>query len=125
MRFCIFEDAGTQLLEPLTLTRPAFALRCGARTLLDRQCAATASNEIGLWVRPELVELCRWQYPDLAVNDEPWLREQPVVLVNARWLPPAASQAWDTPGVGLVDGHVAWLSLDPDESLPEVVDAWD
>ena len=122
MRFCIFEDAGAKLLEPLTLTRPAFALWCGARTLLDRQRAAVGTNPVGIWVRPELVELCRWQYRDLPVNDERWLSEAPVMLINARWLPPQALQAWDAPGVGIVDGDVAWLSLEAGERLPDESD---
>src|SRR5260370_14443218 len=62
MRICIYEDRGVELLEPLTVTRPAFALWCGARTMLERQRAALGADETGLWVRPELVELCRVQY---------------------------------------------------------------
>ena len=58
MRICIYEDSGVALLEPLALTRPAFALLCGARPILDRQRAALGACETGLWVRPELVELC-------------------------------------------------------------------
>ena len=55
MRICIYEDNGVALLEPLALTRPAFALWCGAQPLLDRQRAALGADEVGLWVRPELV----------------------------------------------------------------------
>ena len=55
MRICIFEDSGVALLEPLTLTRPAFALWCGAQPLLDRHRAMFGATEVSLWVRPELV----------------------------------------------------------------------
>src|SRR5687767_2293694 len=36
MRVCLFEDR-VETLEPLTLTRPAFDLRCGLRTLGETQ----------------------------------------------------------------------------------------
>ncbi len=127
MRICIFEDSGVALLEPLTLTRPAFALRCGARTLLDRQRAIPGADEVGLWVRPELVNLCRWQYPDLPVNDEAWLRQRPVVLVNARWLPDESAALDATPAVGRIGGHLAYIALPqgdvpPDE--PGLLERW-
>ena len=37
MRLCIYEDSGAAWLEPITLTRPAFALWCGAERLFERQ----------------------------------------------------------------------------------------
>ena len=43
MRLCVFEDAGVGGLEPLALSRPAFALRCGLSTLLDKQVRAGTS----------------------------------------------------------------------------------
>jgi UDP-N-acetylglucosamine diphosphorylase/glucosamine-1-phosphate N-acetyltransferase len=88
MRVCVFEDRGVDLLGPLTLTRPAFALRCGASTLLAKHQRTFAAAEVGALVRPELAELCRVLHPQLTVNDPAWLRAGPVVLVNARWLPP-------------------------------------
>jgi hypothetical protein len=88
MRLCVFEDTGVVNLEPLALTRPAFDLRCGARTLLERQSRLTG-GEAGVLVRPELADLCRLGHPGLAVNDGDWLRRGPVLLVNGRWLPPA------------------------------------
>ena len=44
MRVCVFEDEGVANLEPLTLTRPAFDLRCGAATLLGRQLRCLAAG---------------------------------------------------------------------------------
>ena len=52
MRICVFEDAGCAGLEPLTLTRPVFDLRCGAATLLERQLRRFAAPEVGALVRP-------------------------------------------------------------------------
>jgi UDP-N-acetylglucosamine diphosphorylase/glucosamine-1-phosphate N-acetyltransferase len=119
MRICIFEDSGVALLEPLALTRPVFALFCGARSLLDRQRDIAATREVGLWVRPELVELCRAQYPDLPVNDEAWLRRGPIVLVNARWLPDDGTPIDATPGVGRAHGQLAYLALPSGEAPPD------
>src|SRR5205823_2098547 len=120
MRICIFEDSGVALLEPLALTRPAFALWCGARTLLERHRAMAA--EVALWVRPELVELCRLHYPELPVNDEAWLHQGQVVLINARWLPDEAPLD-AAPGVGLAQGQVAYLAMAVGEALPDKPDA--
>src|SRR5260370_28694730 len=124
MRICIYEDRGVELLEPLTLTRPAFALWCGARTMLERQRAALGADETGLWVRPELVELCRVQYPNMPVNDAAWLRQGPVVLVNARWLPGEATLP-SVGGAGLARGKLAYLAHPPGEALPDDLEAFD
>ena len=124
MRICIFEDSGVALLEPLALTRPAFALWCGARPVIERHRAIAGAAECGLWVRPELVELCRIQYPDLPINDEAWLRRGPAVLVNARWLPDEAPLD-PTPGVGLAHTQVAYLAMAEGAAPPEEPDALD
>jgi UDP-N-acetylglucosamine diphosphorylase/glucosamine-1-phosphate N-acetyltransferase len=127
MRICIYEDSGVALLEPLTLTRPAFALWCGAQTMLERQRTALGATEIGLWVRPELAELCLLQYPGLPVNDEGWLRQGPITLVNARWLPGDGPAPDLTVSVGLARGQIAYLALPVGEALPdepEQLDGW-
>jgi UDP-N-acetylglucosamine diphosphorylase/glucosamine-1-phosphate N-acetyltransferase len=127
MRICIYEDNGVALLEPLALTRPAFALWCGAQTLLERQRAAFGAAEVGVWVRPELIDLCRLQYPDLPVNDEDWLRQGPITLVNARWLPGDGSAADAAAGAGVARGQIAYLTLPVGEALPddaEQLDGW-
>src|SRR5208282_5503868 len=88
MSLCVFENRSVDNLEPLTLTRPAFDLWCGAHSMLARQRRALAAQETGVVVRPKMAELCRLERPEMAVNDSDWLRRQPTVLVNARWLPP-------------------------------------
>ncbi len=126
MRICVFEDAGVTGLEPLTLTRPAFALRCGARTLLERQLGL-AGGPAGVLVRPELAQLCRQAHPELAVNDPDWLGRGPVLLVNGRWLPPAGPPAAPGPGeVGLVGDEVAYVRLPGGEAAELTADdlAW-
>ncbi|MBM4069699.1 MAG: hypothetical protein FJ271_12215 [Planctomycetes bacterium] len=123
MRACIVEDRGVALLEPLTLTRAAFDLWCGASSLLDRQRRTLPVDELGVLVRPELAGLCRRDHPGLVVNDLGWLNRGPVILVNARWLPGATSVAdWQTPRVGLVDDELAYVILPRPALAAEVLD---
>src|SRR4051812_6497623 len=103
MRLCIVEDSGVDFLEPLSLTRPAFALRCGAGTLLDRQRRLFGNPETGAWVRPSLAGFARLSWMQMPINDGHWLERGPTILVNARWLPPADLLTdRETPRVGLV-----------------------
>jgi UDP-N-acetylglucosamine diphosphorylase/glucosamine-1-phosphate N-acetyltransferase len=128
MRLCVFEDRNVSFLEPLALTRPAFDLLCGAASLLDRQRRHFASSGVGALVRPYLAALCRQTHPSLTVQDADWLRAGPAVLVNARWLPPAAPLAdRDTPRVGLVGDEVAYVLLPPDaaaDCAADTVQGW-
>jgi UDP-N-acetylglucosamine diphosphorylase/glucosamine-1-phosphate N-acetyltransferase len=115
MRVCLFEDAGVLALDPLTATRPAFELLCGATPLAAKQCRHFAPCEVGALVRPHLVELFRLHHPATPVNDAAWLRAGPTVLVNGRWLPPdrpATSAAG--PCVGLVGDTVAYAVVGPE-----------
>ncbi len=113
MRRYLFEDAGVNNLQPLTLTRPAFDLRCGAVTLLERQERILPGRPTAAWVRPELADMCRLEHPYLAVNDaegsEEETEREPVLLVNARWLAPAERLALpDTGEIGLVGDQLAY-----------------
>jgi UDP-N-acetylglucosamine diphosphorylase/glucosamine-1-phosphate N-acetyltransferase len=119
MRICLFEDRGVLDLEPLTLTRPVFDLFCGLTTLAAKQSRYFAPCSAGALVRPFLVDLIRQQRSEEPVNDPFWLKSGPVILVNGRWLPPADSRgpaiARSSPGVGLVNGQVAFAVLNPDQ----------
>ena len=89
MRLCLFEDAGSAGLDPLSLARPVFDLRCGAATLADKHLRHFRARTAAAVVRPHLAGLVAEARPDWPVNDLGWLRAGPVVLVNGRWLPPA------------------------------------
>jgi UDP-N-acetylglucosamine diphosphorylase/glucosamine-1-phosphate N-acetyltransferase len=110
MKLCVFEDSAVAFLEPVALTRPAFDLRCGAGTLLDRQRRFFGDGETGAWLRPELVNFARLAHRDMPLNDGDWVRRGPTVLVNARWLAPD-DQLSDvaTPRVGIVGSQVAYV----------------
>jgi UDP-N-acetylglucosamine diphosphorylase/glucosamine-1-phosphate N-acetyltransferase len=128
MRLCVFEDAAVHLLEPLTLTRPAWSLWCGASSLLERQRRVLAADEVGVEVRPELVDLCRAQHPRLSINDNNFLQGDGLVLANARWLPAADTHIDSSRShVGLVDNQVAYVAA-PSVKLvgngPDAVESW-
>ena len=82
MRICIYEDSGAVWLEPLTLTRPAFALWCGAERLFERLSRQFAATELGFWIRPGLTELWKLDQPHHPANDGDWLREHDVHEVD-------------------------------------------
>ena len=112
MRICVFEDAGCSGLEPLALTRPAFDLRCGAATLLERQARRFGATEVAALVRPFLAGYCRFLHPDMSVNEPAWTRRGPVVLVNARWLALGGDAVpVNRPAVGVVGDKVAYVVL--------------
>ena len=115
MRICIFEDRNVRNLEPLALTRPAFDLRCGALTLLQRQRCHFGAGEVGALVRPLLHEYAAALHPELAVNSQPWLKGVQV-LVNARWLPNGEPfRPVRAAHVGVVGDQVAYVAGPPEE----------
>jgi UDP-N-acetylglucosamine diphosphorylase/glucosamine-1-phosphate N-acetyltransferase len=94
MRLCLVEDHAVANLEPLTLTRPVFDLRLGATTLGQKIAGAF---RIGpgparrcVVIRPHLAAIQRQRDPYTTVNDRNWLARSPVVVANARWVPPDA-----------------------------------
>jgi UDP-N-acetylglucosamine diphosphorylase/glucosamine-1-phosphate N-acetyltransferase len=129
MRLCIFEDCAEQL-EPLSLTRPVFELRCGITTLAAKQARHVGASTWGALIRPALEELYRMQAPAVQVNDSAWLRSDNLLLVNGHWLPPEDTFVLPTsPSVGLVGDAVAYVWLPEGaaitfETLPELLEQW-
>jgi UDP-N-acetylglucosamine diphosphorylase/glucosamine-1-phosphate N-acetyltransferase len=126
MRICIYEDSQTAWLEPITLTRPAFALWCGAERLYERHCRQFGAEEVGFWMRPALVDLWKLDRPSDPVNDADWLRERATVWLNGRWLPaPDVRIDATSPHVGSMNEQIAYAVL-PAGEAPSVteLDAW-
>ncbi len=119
MQVCVFEDAGVRNLQPLTLTRPAFDLRCGAVTLLERMERYLPQRVGHALVRPELVALCRDQHPQLQACvsiEESTVEHELVLLVNARWLAPAEPFVVpDRPAIGHIDDRVIYALVPSSE----------
>jgi UDP-N-acetylglucosamine diphosphorylase/glucosamine-1-phosphate N-acetyltransferase len=125
MRICIYEDSGVDGLEPIALTRPVFALRCGVERLFERQRRQFGANELGFWARPALVELWKIEQPNHPVNDADWLREGGTVWINGRWLAaPDAQIGAGSPHVGVVNGQIAYAVVPSGESPGHEIDAW-
>ena len=119
MRLCHFEDAHTIWLEPLTLNRPAFELRCGLTTLQAKQSRSLHAPFEGMFLRDELAPLFKQQHPEIRVNDLDWLGQETTILVNSRWLPSSSSSEpiWLPTlesHLGLIHGEIAYALLEPE-----------
>jgi UDP-N-acetylglucosamine diphosphorylase/glucosamine-1-phosphate N-acetyltransferase len=133
MRICLFEDRGAANLEPLSLTRPVFELLCGQTSLGSKQCRHFAPcDQVGVLVRPHLASLYRAQHPSTPTNQLSWLRAEPTILVNGRWLPPAQPiDNLPSPCVGLIGDEVAYAIVGPDQltycspnTLEDCLETW-
>ena len=80
----VYENHEVLNLEPIVLTRPAFDLRCGAFTFLERIQKSFPDAEIELIVRNELKPITEELYPDLTVNP-PQVEEGLWILGNVLW----------------------------------------
>jgi len=136
MRVCLFEDSRVAHLEPLSLSRPAFDLLCGQTTLGQKQSRYFGVTSPSVLIRPYLAELYRARHAHTTVNDWNWIRAQPVVFVNARWLPPsrgfrthpdASALLANEPLVALIDNQIAYAVLHPKhlrECTTETLDSY-
>src|SRR5262249_15761874 len=115
MRVCLFEDRGVANLEPLTFVRPAFDLLCGQTSLAGKQCRHFAPCGVGFLLRPSLMYLSSLSYPTPPVNDLAWLRAEPTILVNSRWLPPAGGAAnLSGPCLAMLGDEIAYAVVGPE-----------
>lgn len=125
MRVAFFEDSSAAQLHPLTLLRPVFELLCGHFSLRERVIRSLDVTEWGAFVRPHLVDAYREEHAEARVNDADWLAGGPTLLLNGRWLPDMNNlRHLARDNAGLVDGEVAWLTLDPDEWMLLSLDHW-
>ncbi len=82
MQIIVFEDAGVEPLEPLTLGRPAYSLACGSLTLID--WLVQQSWPVRGLVRPFLNARQAAEFPSFAAEID---SSTPRLLVNARLVP--------------------------------------
>ena len=89
-RIAIFEDGFVEDLNPLALTRPAFALRCGTKLLYEKIIENYPRADICLFMREWLADSFLKKVSDrvriLSVNDLDALKGENVLLVNGRWI---------------------------------------
>lgn len=80
----ILFDDGRGELAPLTDLRPAFDVRVGALTLLERITLMTGRPPAGLIVPPHLEAICRERWSSIPLNDRIAATDD-CLLVNGRW----------------------------------------
>ena len=68
---CIYEGEGLERLSPLCDLRPAFDLRCGRFTLLEKYQRLYPNEPFFLWVRDEVAGITAEAHPDCRVNASP------------------------------------------------------
>ena len=126
MRVALFEDKFARDFAPIALLRPVFELLCGHFGARERAQEFLPIQEWGVFLRDELVDVYHEEHPGCRINDVNWLRSGPTLLLNGRWLadPKALSQI-SSDAVGIVDGTVVYLTLDPLEVALLTGDNWD
>lgn len=88
MHLVVFEDSLLTDLAPLTFSRPAFLLRCGAITLLERMLHAIRPQRLTIWCRDVFAPLIAHEIaPSLGVpvSINTPLDDAPALLASARW----------------------------------------
>ena len=89
MLVVVFEDELVAQLEPVTLARPAFAISCGSRRLVD--LLAELGEPLRAFVRPHLAQIVKADFPQFAPADAGV--PGPVLYVNARLVPSLSALA--------------------------------
>jgi len=90
MRVVVFEDEFVENLDPLTLIRPTFALRCGATLLYGKVLRAFPKSKLYLFMREQLIEAflarapCRERLE--ALKSLKVLEGDDCLLLNGRWI---------------------------------------
>lgn len=81
MHLCLFEDASSNTLLPLTYFRPVYDLRCGMFSLRERIVRILRPARISLLVRGYLAGLLREENPHVEIND---VSSDACLFVNGR-----------------------------------------
>lgn len=117
MRIALFEDrVATECFSPIALLRPTFELLCGHFTPRERAMRFLPVTDWGAYLRGELLDVYQEEHPEAHVNDLDWLREAPTLFLNGRWLAdPKMLPLCDAETAGIIDGQVAFLTLQPDD----------
>ncbi len=117
MRVALFEDrSATEDFSPIALLRPVFELLCGQFSSRERALRFLPVTDWGAFLRTELVDVYQEDNPEAHVNDLDWLRAAPTLFLNGRWMAdPKSLAACDPDTAGIIDGNVAYLTLDPQD----------
>jgi UDP-N-acetylglucosamine diphosphorylase/glucosamine-1-phosphate N-acetyltransferase len=119
---CILEDEHSNRLYPLTLTRPAFDLRCGISLLREKITRRFPESRLHLFCRDYLAEVVREATPGAPLNQ---LSAEPCLFINGRFIlgeklpaPGSQNMVWKK------DGEVAaaWISGNRLSALAKIKD---
>jgi UDP-N-acetylglucosamine diphosphorylase/glucosamine-1-phosphate N-acetyltransferase len=114
MRVALFEDELASQFGPVALLRPVCELRCGQFTARERALRFLPVSDWGLFARDHLADVYAEEHPEAHFNELAWLAGGPTLLLNSRWqCDPRTLAGCDRDAVGLIDGEVAWITLDP------------
>ncbi len=80
---CIYEDEKAVNMNPLTLTRPVFELRCGIFSLVQKLVRYFPGYRVDYIVREQMVELLRERNREAIINRVP---ERETIFINGRFL---------------------------------------
>jgi UDP-N-acetylglucosamine diphosphorylase/glucosamine-1-phosphate N-acetyltransferase len=127
MHYLLYEDRHCDNLSPIALLRPAFELICGRESLRRRLERWFPGAHTGAWIRPWLQDVYREEFPAAHVNDLVWLQQSRTLIVNGRWIPetPLALSEVTSDNAGCIDGNLAWIVLEPEESRLLTADNFD
>ncbi|MBI1347730.1 hypothetical protein GC163_15755 [bacterium] len=117
MRVAFFEDERATQFGPIASLRPVFELLCGHFSVRERILRSGRVTDWGAFLREALVETYHEQHPEAHLNNLVWLSQAPTLLVNGRWLCDQQDLGHcDPDAVGLIDGEIAWITVDPLEA---------
>ncbi len=117
MKLAIFEDEFSDNLNPLALTKPVYALRCGPSLLYEKALREFPSADVYLFMRDLLVETfaAKMTHKDRVrvrgINDLKALEGDDVLFVNGRWLVNKSLIAGDEEIVAVKDDVVVYAYL--------------
>lgn len=106
-RIAFYEDVTAKQLAPIATLRPVFELLCGHHSCRQRISLSFKSAQWGAVIRPELRETFAEASSITRINDDEWMGEDALLLINGRCLFQAEEIADLTPGTA------AWIGETP------------
>lgn len=102
-RIAFYEDVTAKQLAPIATLRPVFDLLCGHHSCRERITLFFKSVQWGAVLRPELLETFAEASSITRINDDKWMGEDSLLLINGRCLIQGEEIADLTPGTA------AWI----------------
>src|SRR5437868_7035506 len=126
MRIAFFEDRQALEVGPIAQLRPVFELVCGHFSLRERAIRSLPVSEWGGFIRDYLRESYQEQHSEAHINNASWLSHGSTLLLNGGWIAPAEALSQIDPStVGLVDGAIAYVTVEASEARLFEVEPWE